>query len=199
MGTSCAPMVANLYLHAKEKKFMLNSDNANKIKGKVWARFLDDLLIAHADHSMKINYSDIYGESLPITHDPPDPNSGELNFLDVTIYPNEEGRITAQLYDKRNKYGFKINRMPHKGAILSNSVIKGVIIAQLKRFQTNSSDWSNFIQSACSYTKEALSIGHSEAVVSQAIGRFAKTHLDTIKYRVTRKTFKRQNWKLRLL
>ena len=132
MGTNCAPLVADLFLHCYERDFMdsLNHDNhADEIEAfNSTSRYLDDVL--------KIDNP--YCEGMVIQIYPPELQLNKANisdtkapFLDLHLSV-ANGFVSSKIYDKRDDFDFDIVNFPFLDGDLLRRASYGVYIALLR-------------------------------------------------------------------
>ena len=85
MGTDCAPFLANLFLFSLECNWILKQIKEKKIhllkKFRFCARYIDDLLLANNDETMKKVMTEIYPKELVLV--PDDSDGLSTSFLDL--------------------------------------------------------------------------------------------------------------------
>ena len=132
MGTNCAPLVADLFLHCYERDFMdsFNHDNhADEIEAfNSTSRYLDDVL--------KIDNP--YCEGMVIQIYPPELQLNKANisdtkapFLDLHLSV-ANGFVSSKIYDKRDDFDFDIVNFPFLDGDLLRRASYGVYIALLR-------------------------------------------------------------------
>ena len=114
MGTNCAPLLANIFLHMFEKMFitdilMVNTDIASY--SKFIFRFQDDLIVFE-DNGVFDNVSaDIYPPEMIIQNT--NLSRNDVNYLDLNIKVcNETGKYVYKSYDKRRDFKLSSNKLP---------------------------------------------------------------------------------------
>ena len=133
METSCAPLVADLFLFCYEKDFMMSlSDDkqANIISAfNTTSRYLDGIL----------NINSVYFDNMlsPIYHSglqryKANTSDTEVSFLDLQLSISND-IISTKIYDKRdnNFFDFEIVIFPFSDGNVPRSTSYGVYISQL--------------------------------------------------------------------
>lgn len=142
MGTDCAPFLANLYLYAKESKWIDRLIDNNQLdlakKMKSTLRYIDDLMAPNGGTTINEwtiqdneDRARIYPKSLKLKKE--NTNSGEANFLDLTLKVND-GKLILSIYDKRDVFPFHVVSYPDLSGNISFRLTHFVILSQLKRF-----------------------------------------------------------------
>ena len=132
MGTDCAPLLANLYLHTYEFEFLQNLRNKNPKLAKTFSdtsRYIDDLASINNPEFQKY-IKEIYPPTLTLNKENKSPTSA--TFLDTNInIINQEFHI--EVYDKRDEFPFTINSYPHTSSNISEKCAINIYTAQLIR------------------------------------------------------------------
>ena len=118
MGTSCAPHIANIFLHVYEYEFIDSlieaGDIAKAVKLKYLFRYQDDCIVFEdrdgGEHFFEINISNIYPEEMELK--PTNLSKNTCTYLDlyISIY---QGDYNFRSYDKRNDFGFMVINYPY--------------------------------------------------------------------------------------
>ena len=113
MGTDCAPYLANLFLFSYEFDFLNSTlkqkDFATLYKFNKCYRYIDDLLAINNDGVLEDFKHTIYPPELQLNCE--DKNDQEVNYLDLSLNIKNSS-IQYKLYDKRDKFGFRIVNFP---------------------------------------------------------------------------------------
>ena len=144
MGTSCASMVAALFLFCYERGFMMSlSDDkqADIIDAfNTTSRYLDDIL----------NINNVYFDNMvsQIYHSEVQLNKAntsdtEATFLDLHLSISND-IVSTNIYDKRDEFDFEIINFRFLDGDVSRSASYGVCISQLIRFARASSHVADF-------------------------------------------------------
>ena len=139
MGTSCAPHVANIFLHVYEYEFIDdlvisgNMDTARKLKNMF--RYQDDLIVFE-DKQVDGNYafSDsiqyIYPREMELKSTNISLNTCTYLDLRISIY---QGKYNFKSYDKRNDFDFEVINYPYKNSNIPTNPAYGIFTSQLVR------------------------------------------------------------------
>ena len=138
-GTSCAPLVADLFLFSYETDFstysfmlsLLEDNQSDVIEAfNSNSRYLDDLLnIDNVFFDSMVNR--IYPSELQFNK--PNVSDTEASFLDLHL-PISGGFVKTKIYGKRDNFDFDIVNFPFLDGDVPRSISHGVYISQLIRF-----------------------------------------------------------------
>ena len=129
MGTSCAPLVADLFLFCYETDLMLSLSDANKsevIEGSnSTSRYLDDLLnMDNNCFDSMVNH--IYPSELQLNK--ANLSDNEASFLDLHLSISD-GFVKTKIFDKRDDFDFDIVNFPFLDGDVPRSTSYGVYIS----------------------------------------------------------------------
>ena len=144
MGTTCAPLVADLFLFCYERDFMLSLSDANQSEVieafNSTSRYLDDLLnIDNNFFDSIVNH--IYPSELRLNK--ANVSDTEVLFLDLHLSISN-GFVKTKIFDKRDDFDFDIVNFPFLDGDIPRSTSYGVYISQLVRFARVSSHVDDF-------------------------------------------------------
>ena len=113
MGTDCAPLLADLFLHFYEFKFInkVMKDKSTYFLAKMFNntfRYIDDLMCLNNKHFSEF-IDKIYPNELELKETTESPNSA--SYLDV-IFKVQDNQLFSKLYDKRDDFSFDIVNFP---------------------------------------------------------------------------------------
>ena len=180
MGTTCALLVADLFLFCYERDFMLSLSEDNQ-SGVIEAftsnsRYLDDLL------NIDNNFFDsmvnpIYPSELQLNK--ANVSDAEASFLDLHL-STSDGFVKTKIYDKRDDFDFDIVNFPFLDGDVPRSASYGVYISQLIRFARVSSYVDDFnIRNKVS-TAKLLRQGYRYHKFRKAFSKFYRRHSDIV-------------------
>ena len=113
MGTNCAPLLEDLFLHSYEAEFVqkLLWDNNKKlvVSFNHSFRYIDDVLSIN-NHIFHNYVHLIYLDELDIKDTTESDKSA--SYLDILLNIDYNGRLTTSLYDKRDDFDFAIVNFP---------------------------------------------------------------------------------------
>ncbi len=102
MGACFAPNYANLFLGLWEEEFVFNAKtNPFFTKIKWWTRYIDDICMIFEGHETELLSFHAFLNSinacikLSLEY-----NQDKINFLDITIFKDQEGRLHTSLFRK---------------------------------------------------------------------------------------------------
>ena len=112
-------------------------------------RYIDDLCCLNDDGNFERTYKEIYPKELELKCE----NEGDqATFLDLNISVYA-GHYTYSHFDKREKFPFKINRMPHMDSNIPKSIFYGTIHAEILRLARANLLINDFIDRSASLFK----------------------------------------------
>ena len=130
MGTDCAPYLTNLFLFSYEFDFLNSTlrqkDFATLYKINKCYRYIDELLAINNDGTMEDFQYTIYLPELQLNCE--DKNDQEVNYLDLSLNIKNSS-IQYKLYDKRDKFGFRIVNFPDLSGNIPTGQSYGVSIS----------------------------------------------------------------------
>ena len=182
MGTSCAPLVADLFLFCYERDFMkdLSSDNqADVIKAfNSTSRYLDDLLnIDNPYFEGMVNQ--IYPSELQLNK--ANTSDTEAPFLDFHLSISN-GFVSSKIYDKRDDFDFDIVtcNFPFLDRDVPRRPSYGVYISNLIRFARVCSHVDDFNTRNKCLTAKLLKQGYRYHKLRKAFSKFYRRHFELI-------------------
>ena len=128
MGTNCAPLLADIFLHSYEAKFTqsLLSTGRKKLASQFnfTYRYIDDVLsINNPDFE---NYlGQMYPAELEIK-DTKESNTS-ASYLGLLLSIESDGQLRTSLYDKRDDFNFHITNFPFLSSNIPSSPAYGVL------------------------------------------------------------------------
>ena len=138
MGTSCAPLLADLFLYSYENEFLdkLIKEGKRKLARKfnLSYRYTDDLISLNNKRFYEFIY-DIYPKELTISE-----TTERICFRCFLSRPtftgDENNNITTKLYDKRYAFGFHIANFRFMSSNIPSAPAYGIYASQLVRYVT---------------------------------------------------------------
>ena len=132
MGTNCAPLLVDLFLHSYENEFLdkLVKEGKRKLARKfnLSYRYIDDL-ISFNNKRFKEFISDIYPKELTISETTG--STSVASYLDLLFIRDKSNNITTKLFDKRDTFGFLIVNFPLMSSNIPSAPAYGVYASQL--------------------------------------------------------------------
>ena len=147
MGTSCAPYLANIFLHTYEYEYLKSLVENGELE---LARKLQNLF-RYQDDCLALNDTNAFTEHFILMY------PGELNlkntnisvakctFLDLTL-SKFRGKFLYKSYDKRNDFNFDVVKFPHLHGKIPRKPSYGVFTSQILRFCEVNGTIKNFFK-----------------------------------------------------
>jgi hypothetical protein len=130
MGTDCAPLLANIYLHMYEFEFMIQLQKENIKRAHKFCytmRYIDDLATVNNEYFEK-DKDIIYPKALILNKENISIKNATFLDTDVEILKNKSLRIS--IYDKRDDFPFEINTYPYPQSKIVRKNAINVFISQ---------------------------------------------------------------------
>ena len=187
MGTNCAPLLADLFLHSYESEFLQTLIKDKKIREarsfNFTYRYIDDVLsINNPDFSNWISL--IYPSELEIKETTDTASSA--SFLDIFLEFDSSGHLSTRIYDKRDDFNFEIINFPHLSSNIPTSPAYGVYISQLIRYARACSSYSEFVKRHRCLSKKLMNQGFQKERLVLFLKKFIGRYQDLIdKYSVS--------------
>jgi hypothetical protein len=190
MGTSCHPLLADLFLFSYESEFLQNLVKDKKIHEarafNFTYRYIDDVLSINNPR---------FAEFLPLIY-PPDleikettDTASSASFLDLYLEFDDSGQLSAKIYDKRDDFNFKIINFPNLCSNIPASPAYGVYILQLIRYARTSSNYSDFLKRHLYLRNRLLDQGYTKIRLIRSLKELIFRYQDLVeKYSVSAKT-----------
>ena len=182
MGTNCAPLLADLFLYSYEAEFIQKLLREKKkslaVTFNSTFRYIDDVLSINNDsfHS----YVDlIYPCELEIKDTTE--SSTSASYLDILLKVDINGKLTTQLYDKRDDFSFSIVNFPHLCSNIPLSPAYGVYISQLIRYARACSGYSQFLNRGKLLTNKLMVQGFQQSRLKSAFRKFYGRYNDLVR------------------
>ena len=134
IGTSCAPLVADLFLFYYEREFMMSLSVENQFEiieaFSSTSRYLDDLLNIYNTYFDGL-ISQIYPTELQLNKANSSNTEAAFSHLHLSIV---DGCVSCKIYDKRDDFNFEIVNFPFLDGDVPRAASYGVYISHLIRF-----------------------------------------------------------------
>ena len=177
MGTDCAPYLANLFLFSYEFDFLNSTlkqkDFATLYKFNKCYRYIDDLLAINNDGTMEDFKYTIYPPELQLNCE--DKNDQEVNYLDLSLNIKNSS-IQYKLYDKRDKFGFRIVNFPDLSGNIPTGQSYGVFISQLVRYARCCQQFMHFKERTLHLVKRLLKQGFKFPKLCRTFTKFSRKY-----------------------
>ena len=195
MGTDCAPVLADLFLHHYEFKFMkeLMETNINLArKFNYTFRYIDDLQ-SQNNPGFASYVSGIYPSALELkettndlSHMETDNFQRPVAYLDILFSFDRDGILSYKLYDKRDDFDFDIVNFPHLCGNIPSGPAYGVYISQLVRYSRCCQVYDDFMLRHRNLVTRLLAQGFTVHRLRKTFNRFCNNYCKNIaKYKTS--------------
>ena len=145
MGTNCAPLLADLFLHSYENEFfdnMIRSGHRRFARSfNLCYRYIDDLIVFN--NKKFLDYlKEIYPSQLTV--EKANKSDHLADYLDLTFIIDSGGKLSTRLYDKRDDFDFHIVNFPYLSSNIPSGPSYAVYISQLIRYARCCSHYDDF-------------------------------------------------------
>jgi len=181
MGTNCAPLLADLFLHSYEADFIADLIKKNEKhlarSFNLSFRYIDDVL--SLNNPRFGDYLDnIYPKELEIK-DTTD-SAKSASYLDLLLEIDEEGKLMTKLYDKRDDFSFQIVNFPFLCGNIPSAPAYGVYISQLIRYARACRKYTDFVYRAKLLTDKLLKQGYVVTRLRSSLQKFYGRHHELV-------------------
>ena len=104
-----------------------------------------------------------------------------VNFLDLHMEIDIDGRLLTSLYDKRDDFNFKIVNFPYMCSNIPESPTYGIFVSQLIRYARSSSIYSDFLIRSILLVTKLKKQGFLLTILKKSLKNFYGHHNDLIK------------------
>ena len=181
MGTSCAPQLANLFLHSLEYKYMISLMRTNFKKAKLLSltyRYIDDITNFNGGDTLGITKHDIYPNVLNLVK--VNASLSTADVLDITI--SKSGTIfNTKLFDKRRNFNFEVTCFPHFQGNIPKQVCVNTFMEQILRFEKLNSFKVDFISDTKTLVQLLLRRGYSKRLLKESYLKTINKHKSIIR------------------
>ena len=181
MGTDCAPLLADLFLHFYEYNFMTEMMKTNihiARKFNDTFRYIDDLQ-SQNNPQFGDYISEIYPPQLELKETTNDLVRFEtinikrpVSYLDLLFYFDGDGILCYKLYDKRDDFGFTIVNFPYICSNIPSSPAYGVYISQLVRYCRVCMFYRDFLDRHLDLVNRLFSQGYTVSRLRKTFNKF---------------------------
>jgi len=170
MGTNCASLLADLFLHWYEAEFVqeLLCKGEKKLAQffNYTFRYIDDVLLLNNKNFLHLIY--------PMEHVVKDttdsPNTA--SYLNLYLEDDIKGTLTTKLYDKRHGFNFPIGNYPFLDSNILSSPAYGGYMSQLIRYSRTCNSYQDFLHRSVLLTRKILSQGFIENGLRSTLKKF---------------------------
>ncbi|MCP4970510.1 MAG: hypothetical protein GY932_07955, partial [Arcobacter sp.] len=166
MGGNASPLIADLCLSIFEFKYI--KTNKEKFRGKNVVRYIDDILAINFENFSQVA-SEIYPSSIPLNKTNLDNKKAE--YLDIEISVDQN--LTFKLFNKTDKYNFKVIRYTKIFSNISSNTVLGVFKGELVRVTRRNNTYCHLEEAICSLFKSFLDNGVEFELLIKAFSDFA--------------------------
>ena len=181
MGTNCAPLLADLFLHSYEAEFierLLKSNNKKlTVSFNLSFRYIDDVLsLNNSKFGDYVNV--IYPKELEIKDTTDKPT--RASYLDLLLEFDNRGRLFTKLFDKRDDFSFAIINFPFLCGNIPAAPAYGVYISQLVRYSRACGLYNDFLDRARILTNKLLRQGFVAERLKSSLQKFFGRHHELV-------------------
>ena len=192
MGTNCAPLLADLFLHSYEAEFLQGllqkKDKKLAQSFNFSFRYIDDVLSLNNERFGDYLHL-IYPSELEVKDTTDTPKSA--SYLDLHLEIDDRGQLKTKLYDKRDDFTFPIVNFPFICSNIPAAPAYGVYISQLIRYSRACCYYSDFLDRARLLTNKLLNQGFVAPRLKSSLNKFYGRHHDLIdRYGISVSTLK---------
>ena len=177
MGTSCAPYLANLFLHVYEydylKCLISNGDVDTARKLSKTFRYQDDCISINDDEAFKEHFLLMYPSEMHLKNT--NISKSVCTFLDLRI-SIFRGQFSYKSYDKRDDFNFDICNYPNLHGNVPWKSSYGVYVSQLLRFCDINLNVKHFINDVKSMTAKFLQQGFIRHTLKYTFLKFCQKY-----------------------
>ena len=180
MGTSCAPLVADLFLFCYERDFMMSLSDDGR------ADVVDAFGTASRCLGGVLGVDDVYFENMVGQVCPLGLRLGGAGasgagaaFLDLRLSISN-GIVSTKIYDKRDDFDFEIVGFPFLGGGVPRSTSYGVCVSRLIRFARASSYVTDFSTRGGLLTQKLLKQGYRYHKLRETFSKFYRRCFDLV-------------------
>ena len=177
MGTNCAPLLADLFLHSYEADFLQSlldkKDRRLALSFNLTFRYIDDVLSLNNSRFGDFLHL-IYPQELEIKDTTDSRKSA--SYLDLHLEIDSQGRLSTRLYDKRDDFNFPIVNFPFLCSNIPSAPAYGVYVSQLIRYSRACGTYIDFLSRATRLTQKLLTQGYVAPRLLSSLKKFYGRH-----------------------
>lgn len=164
MGTKMVPSYANLFMGVLETDML----SCSELQQSLWLRFIDDIFaIYRASEDEVRDHIDSLNQFHPTIKFTNVINRNNIDFLDVTVYRNQDHSIGTKLFITPTNTGQYLNASSHH----PKHQIESIAYSQAIQMHLICSDLENFELSTKTLLKNLTLCGHNHNKCKLAIAR----------------------------
>ncbi len=184
MGTDCAPVVADLFLHTYEYDFLERLTKKKQLhiakKFNLTFRYIDDLVSINnevfEDYISEIYQTKTSNLELKKTTE----SDNEASYLDLMMSITPDKKLESSLYDKRDQFDFRIVNFPHLDSNIPVKPAYGVYNSQLVRYARACTHYKDFLTRHRLLVIKLMSQGYQQKFLKRNFMSFFDDHKDLI-------------------
>ena len=182
MGTTCAPLLADLFLYSYEAEFIQSLLSAGRKRlasqFNFTYRYIDDVLSIN-----KPDFGNYLGQMYPPELEIKDTTESNTSasFLDLLLSIGRGSQVRASLYDKRDNFNFHITNFPFLSSNIPSSPAYDDFISQLIRYARACSSYACFILRAVRLSNKLLGQRYVKERLKSSLRKFYGRYRDLIK------------------
>ena len=182
MGTTCAPLLADIFLYSYEAEFIqsLLSTGRKQLASRFnfTYRYIDDVLSINNPE-----FENYLGQMYPVELEIKDTTESNTSasYLDLLLSIGRDGQLQTSIYDKRDDFNFHITNFPFLSSNIPTSPAYGVFISQLTRYARACSSYGCFILRATRLSNKLLEQGYVKERLKSSLRKFYVRYGDLIK------------------
>ena len=182
MGTSCAPLLADIFLYSYEAEFIqtLISTRRKRLASQFNFTYRYIYGVSSIYNPDFKNYlGQMYPPELEIKGTTESNTSAP--YLDLLLSIGRDSQLHTSLYDKRDDFNFRITNVPFLSSDIPSSPAYSVFISQLIRYSRASSSYECFILRAVRLSNTLLGQGYVKERLRSSLRKLYGRYADLIK------------------
>jgi hypothetical protein len=182
IGINPGPYIANLTLWYFENRFL---DSTYKRKYYIVKklnntfRLIDDITTLNSDGYLEEYFKLIYPDSLTLNKENEVDSAANVLDLDISI---KDGKFACRVYDKRDKFRFKVVKFQPLMSNQASSVLYGTFCSQVVRYSRICNEIEAFADRVLKITDDLIGLGYRR-------DRLSKIHLSVVTQHGLREKF----------
>ena len=182
MGTSCAPLLTDIFLYSYEADFIQSLPSTGK--KHLASRF--NLTYRYKDDVLSINNPECehyLGQMCPAELEIKDTTESttSASYHDLLLSIWRDSQLHTSIYDKRDDFNFHITNSPFLRSNIPSSPVYGVFISQLIRYARAYFSYECFILRARGLSSKLLKQGYLVKRLKSSFRKFYGRYGDLIR------------------
>ena len=181
MCTTCAPLLADLFLYSYEADLIQGLPKKNEKKlarsFNFTFHYIDDVLSLNNSR-----FGDFVDRIYPIELEIKDTTNTYkfASYLDLHLVIDSEGRLGTKIYDKRDDFNFPILNFPFTCSNIPVAPAYGIYISQMIRYSRACGSYQNFLDRGLLLTRKLLNQGFLLVKLKSSLRKFYGRHHDLV-------------------